>query len=810
MLKKRIRGEGLMKKLLLFIMAVAAIFVVSCGKKPVLIFEEEEPLKVKVVDVSISGSDSDYSVDITSNGDIKYEVFTKKKPFKIVVFANEALFDTKVLNFQHSDDLFSKVAMIPGDKFSKIELFLNKDVEYETVKNANVFSIKVKVINPTVKALGEEKTYDKVDTVDEGLASRVMGLENLSEMDRIKLKLKLNGIVRFDYGYLNDNTMYLDLFDVRSGLPQTKYAGKGLIKDLSVNQYYPPQKVRLLINVISKKPIFAGQNGSELILSSEMDDVPESRKYISSIDTVSYKKVQSVIIKFIGRVSYTKKIVNDSLYLEFEDDVKPLGNVRSVYTFRNKPLERVELIKVDGKTVLICKPSGDVYARVDETPEGILISSSFEDFSKANLEFAGRKDMDSKNAGMADKADDSAERITLNMVDMDLRQVIRLILYGRNDNIVFDKDVKGLYTLYLKDVHYKTALNIVLKGNDLVMREVDGVAMITTKAKYEKAMDDIAKKKRDAQQAKKLAPLTTAIIPVNFSTASDLQGILKSVLTNRGKVEIDQRTNSFVVKDTASAIAEARNLLKTVDKRTPQVTIEARIVEVTDTNQLDLGIQWGFNWNQTHPNLGFPQTMQITGGTAANGLSGSNYLVNLPVSSPTGALALTLGSKSGMFNLDLALSALEIKNKAKTISSPRITTLDNMEAEIKSGSSAVIVPSGDNNEAQTVDVGIKLKVKPHITANNMVFLDIEVEKSSLGTVSANTATTTEKRAKTKVLLANGETTVIGGLYEDERTYITNAVPGLSKIPILGWLFKSQQNLVTKRELLVFLTPYVEQ
>jgi type IV pilus assembly protein PilQ len=184
-------------------------------------------------------------------------------------------------------------------------------------------------------------------------------------------------------------------------------------------------------------------------------------------------------------------------------------------------------------------------------------------------------------------------------------------------------------------------------------------------------------------------------------------------------------------------------------------------------------------------------------------------MVNLPVANPTGALALKLGNLSGTFNLDLAISAMESQQKAKTISSPRITTLDNQEAEIKSGGKAYIVPSGDNTATQEIDVGIKLKVKPHITANNMIFMEIEVEKSTLGQVSGTNAETQEKRAKTQVLLASGETTVIGGIYEDEQNSIRNEVPFFSKIPILGWLFKSNNDIRTKRELLVFITPRVQ-
>ena len=156
----------------------------------------------------------------------------------------------------------------------------------------------------------------------------------------------------------------------------------------------------------------------------------------------------------------------------------------------------------------------------------------------------------------------------------------------------------------------------------------------------------------------------------------------------------------------------------------------------------------------------------------------------------------------------MALQALESQDKIRIISAPRITTLDNIQAEINSGQSAVIVPTGDNTQAEEVDTGIRLTVTPHITDNNMVFMDIEVEKSSLGQITANTVTTEEKRATTQVLLSDGETTVIGGILEDEMNRHKEGWPILSKIPVLGFFFSGRVESGTKRELMVFLTPRI--
>jgi type IV pilus assembly protein PilQ len=547
-------------------------------------------------------------------------------------------------------------------------------------------------------------------------------------------------------------------------------------------------------------PLFAGQDGDKLVVSSEMGGIPLDNRYISSIESLHYKNIQSLVIKFIGRVSYSKKIVGSALHLEFDSDVKMLGSVQNRFRFDNMPFKSVEVLNIDGKPTIVLTPEKDIFARVDETPEGILVSASFEEFARADMELAERGE-----AGEAEAAADEAkpeDLVTLNMKEMDVKEAVRLIYYGRGKNLLFGEEVEGKVTLFLKDVDYKNALKLILRDRGLTSIEENNIVWIISTQRYEQRQQAEISKMKAVEQAKEQAPLRTEIIPVNFSDAPDLLGIVKSVLTKRGSVEIEARTNSFVVRDTADAIKEAKKLMKNVDKRTPQVTIEARIVEVSDINTLNFGIQWGANVHDT-TKVHFPNSITVDGGT-------NDYMVNMPIAESYGSVAFSLLNRTGTFGLDMALSALESQNKAKTISSPRVTTLDNMEASIKSGSTALIVPSGDNTETEEIDVGIILTVKPHITSNDMVFLDILVEKSSLGEITSTTATSEEKKAETKVLLANGETTVIGGLYEDEETNINQGVPGLSKLPLLGHLFKANQKRSTRKELLVFLTPYVEK
>lgn len=740
----------------------------------------------------------EYEFALRSVEKTNFNVLYSKSPYKIVILAPDTVLGEEVLRYKYSDDVVLGLAFIPERSGSRIEILLKENAEYTYTQEGQLLNLRFKPVSRSVSSLESQGVkVDPVSPESAQLASSLRTFKNSSDSSSLRLEFGLDGVARYDFGYLDDKTLYVDFFDVTSSLNTKKYPALGVVSDVQVNEFYPPKKVRFIVKVSSRLPVFAGQNGNQFVVSSNHATAPSESRYISSIDALNYKNIQSIVIKTIGKVVYTKKVVDNALHIEFDSDVKLLSSVQNRFSFNNLPFKTLEILKIDGKLVVVLTPDSDIFARVDETVEGILISGSFKEFSRADMEFT-------KPVAAAGTKGSKAELVTLNMRQMDVREAIRLIYYGRDKNIIFGEEVTGNVTLYFKDVDYETAIRTILRDRNLTMVEDKGVVWITSNQKYEERQNAETARLRAAQQAKEEAPLRTEIIPVNFSDATQTLGIVRSLLSRRGTAEVDIRTNSFVVRDTDENILEVRKLMQTVDKRTPQVTIEARIVEVSDINALNLGIQWGFSGN-TSTNAQFPN--QINVGTNAGG---GKYMVNVPTTESVGSLALSILNRKGTFGLDIALSALETQNKARTISSPRVTTLDNMEATIKSGGTAKIVPSGDQTQTEETETGIILNVKPQITSNDMIFLDIVVEKSTLVEMTATNVSTTEKKAETKVLLANGETTVIGGLYEDEENNVITGVPGLSKLPVLGYLFKGSQKRVTRRELLVFLTPYVEK
>jgi type IV pilus assembly protein PilQ len=310
-----------------------------------------------------------------------------------------------------------------------------------------------------------------------------------------------------------------------------------------------------------------------------------------------------------------------------------------------------------------------------------------------------------------------------------------------------------------------------------------------------------------------LRPFTKTL---SYAKAEDLQALLtKSVLSQRGVVQVDPRTNTLIITDLPDRVLSASDLIAALDRAQPQVEIEARIVQVNKNFQRNLGVQWGFA-GRVDPALGnttglaFPNSGGLAG--AQGGTTGGlPTAVNLPVPGATSAVGLQLGSVNGAFNLDVALTALETTGNGRVLSTPRVSTQNNVEAEIKQGTQIPIQTVANNTvTVQFKDAALILKVTPQITASNTVIMKISLEngqadftKAVNGIPPINT-----QSANTSVQVSDGQTTVIGGIYLSTEQYQTDRTPGLGRIPLLNWLFKRENALDNSSELLIFITPRI--
>ncbi len=398
------------------------------------------------------------------------------------------------------------------------------------------------------------------------------------------------------------------------------------------------------------------------------------------------------------------------------------------------------------------------------------------------------------------------QKISLDFQDADIGPIFRLLADVSGYNFVIDPAVKGKITLKLMNVPWEQALDIILQTYGLG-KSIEGnivwIAPITT---FTKISEDKAKAKASEEMAEELVQ---EVIRINYATSGDISGAIDKgkLLSSRGSITPDARMNTLIIKDTQKNIDKIKELVKIMDVTKPQVMIEAKIVSVSSDYSENLGIKWGGETGAAKPHVGFGDIV-INSGT---------FSVNTPIVSAGatetnfgGVLGLSLGSVNAV-KVDLSLSALESIGKARTLSNPKILTMDNETANIQQGKTFFIAQTTDTGtKTEEKQATLSLTVTPKITPDGYIQLNIIATDDTLqsGTAGAS-AVINKKSLNTKALVKNGETLVLGGIYTTSTAETETGVPLLSKIPILGWLFKTKEQIgPTVLEMLIFITPTI--
>ena len=405
--------------------------------------------------------------------------------------------------------------------------------------------------------------------------------------------------------------------------------------------------------------------------------------------------------------------------------------------------------------------------------------------------------------------------VSFDFQNADLRAVLRTFAEISSLNIVIDPEVDGRVDVALRDVPWDQAFALILQTNRLEYI-LDGTIIRIAPSEVLRA--EAEARRRLAEEEALAGELVVFTRTLNYARATDLAGLItESVLSSRGQVQFDDRTNTLIMTDLVDRLTRADQLITTLDQAEPQVEIEARIVQVNTDYARALGIEWGIN-GQVSPQLGnttplsFPNRGELSGrNLGLQGPLGAGTAVNLGAVNPTTAIGLALGSVAGAFNLDVVLSALETEGKGRILSTPRITTQNNVTATIIQGDQIPIQTVANNTVTVTFQDGaLTLTVTPQITAADTVIMQIELDNdvadfsrsvNGIPPIITQSATTT-------LQVADGETTVIGGIFESIETERRSRTPGLSRIPLLGWLFKSESNTESSDELLIFVTPHI--
>ena len=402
----------------------------------------------------------------------------------------------------------------------------------------------------------------------------------------------------------------------------------------------------------------------------------------------------------------------------------------------------------------------------------------------------------------------TGEKISLDFYDTDIKNVFRIIREISGKNFAIDKNVTGKVTLTLdKPVPWDQVLDLVLKMNQLGMTmegDIIRIATLNSLAQEEKLKQAQLKATQQAvKQKKALEPLITAYIPVSYSNAqSEVLPHIQTVLTaGRGKASVDTRNNQLILTDTAEKIKQIREIVMKIDQVTPQVVIEARIVEANTSFTRDLGFDWGeitagpFEWGDADITL--------------NGVAS-----NLPAADPSALVGFDFVKLSGtpFTIIDARLLVSETEGKTNIISAPKVVTLDNKKAKIKQGLEVPYLErdSSGNATVRFKNVDLLLEVTPNVTPDDRIVMKIFVTKNDVAEQTQDGPALSTNEAETELLIENGDTIVIGGIVKSTITYNEKGIPGLRKIGVLGWLFKSQSKFDAKNELLIFITPRIVQ
>lgn len=459
------------------------------------------------------------------------------------------------------------------------------------------------------------------------------------------------------------------------------------------------------------------------------------------------------------------------------------------------------------------------------TPRGTWEHSAYQTDNKFILEVKKVAD----DANRLVQPGFAGEKLSLNFQNVEVRAVLQVIADFTGLNVITSDTVGGSLTLRLKDVPWDQALDIILQSKGLDMRKTGNVVWIAPR-------DELATREKLALEARAqisdLEPLRTESMQVNYQKAAEFQKLLsdpaQKILSKRGSAVVDVRTNTVFVQDTPTRLEEIRKLLKQIDIPVRQVMIESRIVEANDTFSRNLGARLGYNdtigQGSRFGSSGNPTNMLVGGSLASTsaavgqsttaGTFNDSLFVNLPAQGLSGAnpgvFSFLLFNDSKTKFLNLELSALQADGKGKIISSPRVITADKIEATIEQGTE---IPYQQATSSGATSVSFRkatlsLKVKPQITPDDNVIMNLRVNKDSVGQNTLSGPAIDTKQVVTEVLVENGGTVVIGGIYTQDERSTTTKVPVLGDLPYVGFLFKNNQRVDDRRELLIFISPKI--
>ncbi len=662
--------------------------------------------------------------------------------------------------------------------------------------------------------------------------------------NRLQVNIRLTDVTEKPLSFNIDNPARIafDFKNTTSNLPKRKQLiGIGVAQSLT--SVTVKDKTRVILNLTETVPynVQVNRNIVSIILESDAtaqsgpassgglstitDNQDRSRgKAVSKIDFRRGEKGEGRVLLHLTEANIPMDISEEfgKVVISFSNTRLPkeLHQSLDVLDFAT-PVKSIDSFQQDSNARILIEPSHKDFEHLAYQTDK-LFTIEFIPISKDELEEQNKA-----------KFGYTGERLSLNFQDIPVRAVLQLIADFTGLNVVVSDSVDGNLTLRLKNVPWDQALDIILKAKGLSKRESGNVMLIAPSEEI------AAQEKLDLeaqQQVTELAPIRSAFFEINFAKVKDLAQLFEgggeegklNLLSPRGSVIMDERTNTLIVKDTDTVISEIRRTLAKLDIPVRQVLIESRIVIATDDFKKEMGVRFGATAAEASGTDGLSASSgtfaatntisrsginNLTGGTGSvDPLSfpaGSERLnVNLPALGATGSIAFTVLSGGNL--LDLELSALQAEEDGEIISSPRVVTSDRHEAFIEQG---VEIPylSATSSGATQVEFKkavLSIKVTPQITPDDRIIMDLSVNKDAVGQVFANIPSIDTRQVTTQVLVDNGDTIVLGGIYETETRNELDKVPVLGDLPLIGGMFRHSAETVEKQELLIFVTPKI--
>ena len=630
----------------------------------------------------------------------------------------------------------------------------------------------------------------------------------------------------------------------------------------SYNVVQAQGRTRVVLNLSKSQAYDVRSDGKKLIVAlfdapgtTVTDSAPEAGRFSAAVKTdgatfglrdVDFRRGQAGE----GRIIVDLSDANSGV------DIKAQGKVLIVDFLRTQVPRNLER-KLDVSDFGTPVQQIDTFAQGANTrmviePKGLWEHSAYQTDNRLIIEVKPIIE-DPNKLTQGSRPGYKGEKLSLNFQDIAVRSVLQVIGDFTGLNIIVSDTVTGNVTLRLKDVPWDQALDLVMQARSLDMRKNGNVVWIAPK-------EELALKEKQELEAKAqvadIEPLRTEMFQLNYQKAEELRKILvptasgtgagattTGVLSKRGSVSVDARTNVLIVQDTPTKLDQVRALINRIDISVKQVMIEARVVIADDNFSRQLGARFGIgaglnsngrNIGITGTPIGDPNQANVPGTGIVTGFSPSSYYwrtkpdtatgrvtgefinsvpynVNLPVSNPAGTLAMTFLNLGNGNLVNLELSAAEAANRGKVISSPRVVTADNTKASISQGQEFKLRVSGGvggQSSVETIRAVLSLDVTPQVTPDGRVVLDVYVTKDSIAGFQDGSPIVNTRRVSTKVIVNNGDTAVLGGIYEETVTDSTDKVPLLGDAPIIGNLFKRTNRGTVKQELLIFLTPRI--